>query len=148
MESEGPISLAADCHGLSNHPYSSPYKKTQQGKLRFQQIINQFNQVDKADELEKNLFDLMSTQGPNLPDEQMEKQGASSAFKSHHDKLSSIFVDMTPQMYGTRVQTLILVDFFGNVTFVERSRGDSESKPDWSERRFNFSLSTNKKSSF
>ncbi len=148
MESEGPVSLDPECHGLSNHPYSRPYKKTQQGKKLFQEIISQNNQVDKADELEKKLFDLMSTQGSNLPDEQMEKQGASSAFRSYHEKLSSIFVDMSAQMYGTRAQTLVLVDFFGNVTFVERSRDGSESTPDWSEKRFHFMLKPGTKSSF
>lgn len=40
--------------------------------------------------------------GYNLPDAQMEIQGSKSAFRSFHDKLSSIFVDMPQQGYGTR----------------------------------------------
>lgn len=138
VQSEGPNPLAQGCTGLGNHPLSAPYKKTCVGKREFEGIVGKMNEVGKKDELEKKLFELMGRRGSNLPDPQMELQGSKSSVKNYHDKLSSIFVEMSDKNYGTRMQTLILVDFQLNVTFVEKSRTQNG---EWEEARFEFKIS-------
>jgi len=135
--------LTSGCHGLSNHPYSKPYKKTEEGKKIFTEIICQYNQVENLENLESKLFEMLSSEEKNFPDEQMEKQGKSSALKTYHNKLSSIFVNMEAQKYGTRTQTLVFLDFYGKVSFVERTRQDFNQEINWSEKRFSFEFDKN-----
>ena len=136
---EGPTAIERAAHGLGNSPMSTPFQKTVRGKAAFEEIVRELNETGKKSELEKRLFAMMCTAGPNLPDDQLELQGSKSAFKSFHDRLSSIFVEMPDLNYGTRMQTLLLVDFDLNVTFVEKRREKSENE-DWKEERFEFKI--------
>ena len=139
VATEGPTAIERAEHGLGNSPMSVPFQKTLRGKAAFEDVVRALNQTEKKSELEEKLFAMMRTSGPNLPDNQMELQGSKSIFKSFHDKLSSIFVEMPDQNYGTRMQTLILVDFDLNATFVERRREESATA-DWKEERFEFKI--------
>jgi len=51
--------------------------------------------------------------------------------------LSSIFVDIG-ELYGTRMQTIILVDFNHNVKFIERTRASNTFPYNWNVKRFDF----------
>jgi uncharacterized protein with NRDE domain len=139
VATEGPTAIERAEHGLGNSPMSVPFQKTLRGKAAFEEVVRELNQTEKKSELEEKLFAMMRTSGPNLPDDQMALQGSKSIFKSFHDKLSSIFVEMPDQNYGTRMQTLILVDFDLNATFVERRREESATA-DWKEERFEFKI--------
>lgn len=46
-----------DFLSISNHCYSSPYAKTKVGQNMFKSIINEFNSVDKKNELVQRLFE-------------------------------------------------------------------------------------------
>ena len=140
VESAGPMIIEHKIQGLGNHPISAAFQKTLRGTEAFEKIVGDMNRVEMVLELEKSLFEMMCTRGSNLPDEQMELQGSKSAFKSVHDKLSSIFVDLPEKNYGTRMQTLVLVDFDRQVTFVERTRTGNVDKHDWKVERFEFKI--------
>ena len=149
LESEGPTPIERKIHGLGNHPMSTPFQKTVRGKEAFQQVVRVLNRIEKKADLEKSLFEMMCASQSNLPDNQMDLQGSKSAFRSFHDKLSSIFVEMSDKNYGTRMQTVVLVDFDGNVTFVERTRPKGVpndvtystcGSSDWKEERYEFKI--------
>jgi uncharacterized protein with NRDE domain len=149
IESQGPTAIERTVHGLGNHPMSTPFQKTVRGKETFQRVVEEMNQIEKKADLEKSLFEMMCKNQSNLPDTQMDMQGSKSAFRSFHDKLSSIFVEMSDKNYGTRMQTVVLVDFEGNVTFVERTRPKGVQNDvtyskcgssDWKEERFEFKI--------
>ena len=114
VESAGPMVIEHKIQGLGNHPISAAFQKTLRGTEAFEKIVGDMNRV--------------------------ELQGSKSAFKSVHDKLSSIFVDLPEKNYGTRMQTLVLVDFDRQVTFVERTRTGNGEKHDWKEQRFEFKI--------
>jgi len=149
LQSEGPTTIEQTIYGLGNHPLSTPFQKTVRGKEAFEKVVRDLNRTEKKADLEKSLFDMMCTSQSNLPDSQMDLQGSKSAFRSFHDKLSSIFVEMSDKNYGTRMQTVVLVDFDGNVTFVERTRPKGVHNDvtyskcgtsDWKEERYEFKI--------
>ena len=141
IPSAGPLNIEQQVHGLGNHPISATFQKTLRGKEEFEKVVRRLNRVENKLELEKSLFEIMCTRGSNLPDEQMEFQGSKATLKSFHDKLSSIFVDLPEKNYGTRMQTLVLVDFDRQVTFVERTRsGKADDNIEWKEERFAFQI--------
>jgi uncharacterized protein with NRDE domain len=120
----GPIELEPGYHGLGNHPKNCPYNKTVAGIEQFQNLVEQ-NQ-GKKQALVKDVFAMMSKNHSFYPDDQMIKQGGQdSPMIPYHPKLASIFVEIPDKNYGTRVQTVILVDFDKHVTYIERSRTDN-----------------------
>jgi uncharacterized protein with NRDE domain len=137
VASEGPATVEPGVHGLGNHPMSAPFRKTEKGLEAFRELVRDWNRVEAGAELEKKLFDMMADAECTLPDDQMELQGSQSAFRSFHAQLSGLFVDLPQHKYGTRMQTVVLVDFDLNVTFVERTRVSGGTQ-DWSEKRFQF----------
>lgn len=60
---QGPRNVDPGCHGLGNHPMSSPFQKTLNGKSEFEKIVASKNRVENQHELERSLFDLMCTKG-------------------------------------------------------------------------------------
>ena len=53
--------------------------------------------------------------------------------------LSSIFVDIGAS-YGTRMQTIIFVDYKRNVKFIERTRVSNTFPIKWDVKEFNFNF--------
>ena len=147
IQGDGPKLLSSGVSGFGNHPISEPYRKTTFGIDAFKNIVEQ-NLDD--DTLMEEVIKLMSNPEHMYPDKQMQKQSGlektslsveneSGEIKSMLDKeklLSSIFVDIG-EMYGTRMQTLVLVDFNHNVNFVERTR-TCNSPLKWDVKTFNF----------
>ena len=125
-ESYGPCKLQSGCHGVSNHPIHLPYRKTQHGLEKFENIVNQHSHVSE-EVLTEDLFNLMSEKQSFHPDDQMIKQsGQNSSMVPYHEKLACINVDLSEIGYGTRVTTIILVDAMGNVKFVEKDLQTNE----------------------
>lgn len=139
LEPEGPYDIDKGVHGLGNHPMSKPYLKTTQGKAAFEDIINKYNHVGQKEKLIEAALELMCTRKDNHPDPQMAFQGGSwSAFRDFHQQLSSICVDIPNKRYGTRAQTVIIVDYDDNVTFLERTKVADETNSQWSVKRHDF----------
>jgi len=147
IQGDGPKLLSPGVSGFGNHPISEPYRKTTFGIDAFKNIVERYLDDDN---LVEEIIKLMSNREHMYPDKQMQKQSGlektcllaeneSEEIKWMLDKeklLSSIFVDMG-DTYGTRMQTLIFVDFKHNVKFVERTRS-SNTPLKWDVKTFNF----------
>ena len=121
----GPFKLEPGFHGLSNHPKTSPYKKTEYGLEKMKTILHNHN--GNEEELCEKLFEMMSDKNSHFPDEQMMKQGGkNSPMAPYHPKLACINVDISERGYGTRVTTLILVSNDNFVTCIEKSTVSEE----------------------
>ena len=134
-DSIGPEKLEPGFHGVSNHPKNCPYKKTQAGMEAFQETLEKYggNSLNQKKDNEKEilieeLFKTMGNCSSYHPDEQMIKQGGEdSPFLKFHSQLACINVKIPEQGYGTRVTTLILVDWNNQVTYIEKSRETDDS---------------------
>ena len=147
IQGDGPKVLSPGVSGFGNHPILEPYRKTSFGINEFKKIIQQNFDVNA---LEEEAIKLMNNKQHMYPDKQMQKQsGLDKAcflgeaqtedikLMLNEEKLkSSIFVD-NGETYGTRMQTMIIVDFSHNVKFVERTRASGTSN-DWDVKTFNF----------
>ena len=72
-------------------------------------------------------------------------EGKNQEYKMILDKeplLSSIFVDIG-DIYGTRVQTIVFVDYNSNVYFTERSRIAKTHPFEWKVTKYNFKFNEN-----
>jgi len=122
---------------ISNTTYSQPLTKTTCGRAKFAEIVREAA-VSKHDELRESLLSLLSDKTCNLPD-------ARSAIRSSlHPNLSAIFVDMSDvAAYGTRTQTILLIDAHGVGEYFEKTMTDpiDPSCPTWKTTVIPFSLS-------
>merc|ERR1712062_21029 len=120
--SVGPFKLESGFHGLSNHPKTSPYQKTNYGLEKMKLILQNQDTTSDEDELIEVLFEMMADKSSHFPDEQMTKQGGENSVKApYHPKLACINVEISEWDYGTRVTTLILVTNDDYVTCIEKS---------------------------
>ena len=121
--SEGPeglkVSGETNCFGIGNHPPSSPYLKTGFGVEKFREIIKSSAAVETKQELVDALLELMCSEEKSEPDPQMRKQ-AGGIDVPYHRAAASLFVK-TPT-FGTRTQTVVLIDHDYRLTFVEKNR--------------------------
>lgn len=110
------ISVAPGIHGLSNHLLNTPWPKIVAGRQKLAASL-------AADDVEEDkLWDILADRQP-APDHELPATGVSRELER---ALSPIFI-ITPD-YGTRVGTLLLIDYAGNVRFIERTyspTGDS-----------------------
>lgn len=113
-------------YGLSNALLDTPWPKLIRGKERFKNIISSSNEIDLED-IYDVLFDRWKPEDKELPE--------TSVGLEWERILSSIFIE-SPS-YGTRSSTILLIDNYNKVTFVERSLEDIESK-EWHEIKYEF----------
>ncbi|KAG1148976.1 hypothetical protein G6F37_004487 [Rhizopus arrhizus] len=130
-----------EIYGLSNSILTNPWPKVIKGKEMFKEIIKK---NDKKD-LVESLFEMLKTGDP------ISNTGDTSAIRA--DFKERIFipkVDFPPSIelkelsYGTRTSTIVLLDYEGNVTFIERDWYDSNLLPiksgEYDDRLFEFHL--------
>ncbi|KAG8146313.1 putative C22orf25-like protein, partial [Naja naja] len=98
-----PLFLNPGIYGLSNSLLDTPWKKLQYGKQLFSDVIKHSQNLQKED---------------LLPDPAMEDQGKDYVLP-FLNKYAALCVRCPG--YGTRANTVILVDGEGNVTFTERT---------------------------
>ena len=163
IQGTGPTFLSPGISGFGNHPLSEPYRKTAYGIEEFKKIIGR--NLD-SNLVEEEAVNLLNNKLQMYPDDQMQKQSGvfqksdkepqnPDSFRYQSDVegpdeseetklmlqkeklLSAIFVDIG-ELYGTRMQTIILVDFNHNVKFVERTRASNTSPYKWNIKRFDF----------
>ena len=138
VQSEGPHPIPSGVTGLSNHPRSRPFQKTSFGEKMMKQVVSELAaSASEKDLLVSRLRAVLTNGEKRYPDAQMTSQcGGDEALVRD---LSSIFVTAPERNYGTRMQTIILVDYDGNVTFEENSCTDRDADS-WVKRVEEFRL--------
>lgn len=129
-----PIRLKPGIYGLSNSLLETPWRKLQHGKRQFTNVVN--NQSLSCDGLVQELLNVLNNDELNTPDPAQESQGEGYS-KSMLQALSAVFV-RSPH-YGTRTNTIILIDAAGNVTFTERTMLNGDASH-WRTSSFQFKL--------
>ncbi|KAL0979217.1 hypothetical protein UPYG_G00182280 [Umbra pygmaea] len=123
----------AGIYGLSNSLLDTPWRKMQHGKRLFTNIVNQTLPCDR---LVQDLLNVLNNEELNTPDSAQETQGEGYSPQMLR-ALSSVCV-RSPH-YGTRTNTIILIDTAGNVTFTERTMLNCDVSQ-WSTSTFQFKL--------
>uniref|UniRef100_A0A3Q3MTD6 Transport and golgi organization 2 homolog n=1 Tax=Mastacembelus armatus TaxID=205130 RepID=A0A3Q3MTD6_9TELE len=129
-----PIHLKPGIYGLSNSLLDTPWKKLLHGKRHFTSIVN--DQSLSGDGLVQELLNVLTNEELNTPDSVQEQQGV--AYSKPMIKALSAVCVRSPD-YGTRTNTIILVDAEDNVTFTERTMLNSDTSK-WSTSSFQFKL--------
>ncbi|XP_072455866.1 transport and Golgi organization protein 2 homolog isoform X1 [Notamacropus eugenii] len=130
-----PIVLTPGVYGLSNSLLETPWKKLQYGKQLFVDVIDQSQDLARED-LISELLKVMNNQECQLPDPAIEDQGKDYILPILN-KYSAVCVRCPG--YGTRTNTIVLIDAEGNVTFTERSMIDEDINQ-WKTNTYNFQL--------
>ncbi|KAG7480941.1 hypothetical protein MATL_G00061580 [Megalops atlanticus] len=129
-----PIHLKpAGIYGLSNSLLETPWRKLQHGKHLFTSVVSR-NLPSEG--LVQELLQILNNEELQTPDPAQESQGEGYS-KSMLQALSAVCV-RSPG-YGTRTNTIILIDATGNVTFTERNMLNCDITQ-WSTRSFHFKL--------
>ncbi|KAK6483705.1 transport and Golgi organization protein 2-like protein isoform X3 [Huso huso] len=128
-----PICLKPGIYGLSNSLLETPWKKLQHGKQLFTEVLSRNLAPDS---LVHELLDVMNNQEPQLPAPEIEKQGQ-DYIRPILSEYSAVCVRC--QGYGTRTNTIILIDGTGHVSFTERTMLHSDVNQ-WKTSSFQFRL--------
>ncbi|KAK2710897.1 hypothetical protein QYM36_012160 [Artemia franciscana] len=112
-----PQELKSEIIGVGNHLPNKSWKKVEAGKAALDDVI--LKNYPKELLVEK-LFEVVSSNERHFPDHELESQGL-LVEESILQGISSIFVKLDNIQYGTRTQTVILIDENDEVTFVERT---------------------------
>uniref|UniRef100_A0A3B5PXN5 Transport and golgi organization 2 homolog (Drosophila) n=1 Tax=Xiphophorus maculatus TaxID=8083 RepID=A0A3B5PXN5_XIPMA len=121
-------------YGLSNSLLDTPWKKLLKGKEHFTNVVG--DQSLSGDGLVQALLHVLNNEELNTPDPLQEQLGEGYS-RSMVQALSAVCV-RSPH-YGTRTNTIILIDAEGNVTFTERTMLDVDASK-WSTNSFQFNL--------
>ncbi|POI33538.1 hypothetical protein CIB84_002711, partial [Bambusicola thoracicus] len=130
-----PVFLNPGIYGLSNCLLDTPWKKLQYGKQLFTEVINRSRDLAKED-LVQELLTVMNNQEPQLPDPAIEDQGK-EYIRPILNKYAAVCVRCPG--YGTRANTVLLIDSEGNVTFTERTM-INEDVSQWKTSTYEFKL--------
>jgi len=114
-------------HGISNAFLNTPWPKVEKAKKEFNNIISR-NKMD-----EEAIFTLLKNR-ESYPHEELPDTGLTPEMEK---AVSSIFIDT--HNYGTRCSTLLMIDRYDAVTFIERTYSAGENKIE-SQKRFEFKI--------
>ncbi|XP_045441446.1 transport and Golgi organization protein 2 homolog isoform X1 [Pipistrellus kuhlii] len=130
-----PIVLAPGTYGLSNALLDTPWRKLCFGKRLFLEAVERSQALPK-DALVAQLLDVLNNEEAQLPDPAIEDQG-----REYVQPILSKYAAVCVRCpgYGTRTNTVILVDADGHVTFTERSMLDKDPSR-WETRTHEFRL--------
>ncbi|XP_049326414.1 transport and Golgi organization protein 2 homolog isoform X2 [Astyanax mexicanus] len=129
-----PIRLKAGIYGLSNSLLETPWRKLQHGKQRFISVVDK---TLPPEGLVQELLTVLNDEELNSPDSMQEGQGVGAYSKAMLQALSAVCV--RSPCYGTRTNTVILIDSEGNVSFTERTMLNCD-VTQWSTKSFQFKL--------
>lgn len=129
-----PIRLNPGIYGLSNSLLETPWRKLEHGKRLFSSVVEQHPQLS-SERLVQDLINVLNNQELSAdPAILSQGEGYSTGILP---ALSSVCV-RTPH-YGTRTNTVVLIDTAGAVTFVERTMLNCDTSQ-WSNNTFQFQL--------
>ncbi|AKG74288.1 NRDE family protein [Salinicoccus halodurans] len=103
------VEIGEGVHGLSNHHLDTAWPKVIKGRKKLEEITSQKD--FSAEELFELLKDTDTAPPQNLPD--------TGLSKDLETMLSPLFIET--ENYGTRCSTVILIDKYNNVEFIERT---------------------------
>ena len=109
--------LSPGVHGLSNRFLNTPWPKVERGKEKLESLL-------KSDEIVVEHVFAMLKDETRAPDELLPDTGVGLDWER---PLSSMFIRMPN--YGTRCSSLLLMDYDGRITFVERTYPADGSPP-------------------
>ncbi|XP_023329614.1 transport and Golgi organization protein 2 homolog [Eurytemora carolleeae] len=123
----GPVHAKFGTFGVSNHPQHRQYIKAEKGETKLRELVSS---IRSEDDLFIQLECLLKNTEENWPDPQIIEQsvvrGNPGPFQHLGPQLSSIFVDIKQNGYGTRTHSMILVDNQWNLHYKEITKeGDS-----------------------
>jgi len=117
-------------YGLSNHLLNTPWPKVSRGKSKMSDLVNSPGPVD-MNGLSTILGDTTRPSDSELPDTGVDLEWERT--------LSPMFI--TSDIYGTRCSTILLWEYTGTVTFIERTFGrDTKDKTRTSTLEYGFTL--------
>nr|XP_023668110.1 transport and Golgi organization protein 2 homolog isoform X1 [Paramormyrops kingsleyae]XP_023668112.1 transport and Golgi organization protein 2 homolog isoform X1 [Paramormyrops kingsleyae]XP_023668113.1 transport and Golgi organization protein 2 homolog isoform X1 [Paramormyrops kingsleyae]XP_023668114.1 transport and Golgi organization protein 2 homolog isoform X1 [Paramormyrops kingsleyae] len=128
-----PVVLKPGVYGLSNSLLETPWKKLQYGKNLFTSVIGRDLPTDG---LVQELLQVLNNQEIHSPDPIQELQG--DGYSSAMLRALSAVCVRSPG-YGTRTNTVILIDASGNVSFTERNMLHCDINQ-WDVNTFHFKL--------
>ncbi|KAI1292009.1 Transport and Golgi organization protein 2 -like protein [Halotydeus destructor] len=135
---------------FSNNVPHKPWIKTIVGRKLFENIVVRNRTVKRKRNLIRELFGMMSDQTEFFPDEQLMIDG-----RGYYDEylrgLSAINVKIPEAGFGSRTQSVVLVDKKGNVDFIERTFEENvltcaTDDYRWPMKRFRFRVDRNRDS--
>ncbi|KAL4223792.1 Transport and Golgi organization protein 2 [Mactra antiquata] len=113
------------CYGADNGTdIDNPWEKRQEGEKKFSNIVNKYGSIDQRDQLVENITDLLNDKTRHIYDQCLNKQARDVGRSQQRDLIlagDSIFVYEPNMRYGTRTNTVILVDKGGNCEYIERT---------------------------
>uniref|UniRef100_A0A6I8T2Q7 Transport and golgi organization 2 homolog n=1 Tax=Xenopus tropicalis TaxID=8364 RepID=A0A6I8T2Q7_XENTR len=109
-------------YGLSCSLLDTPWRKLQHGKKLFADIIRKSQDIARED-LVQELIKVMNNEEQQLPDPAIEEQGKDFV-RPILSGYSAVCVRCSG--YGTRTNTIVLIDGEGQVTFTERTMLNSD----------------------
>lgn len=138
-----PQFLSPGFHGVGNCLPDRLWKKIPYGLEKFKNICHQYPRVGAKEQLISNLIGLLNDRTKHFPDPYLESQGQGKG-NNFLESLSGIYVDIANVNYGTRTNTVILIDGAGNVDYVERTMEQSVNfqDPQWTTQHHQFTLNT------
>ncbi|GCC28717.1 transport and Golgi organization protein 2 homolog isoform X1 [Chiloscyllium punctatum] len=130
-----PKTLEPGIYGLSNSLLETPWKKLVYGKKLFTDTVKQCNELSQ-ESLVEELINMLNNEEFQLPAPDIEEQGQ-DFIRPMLKEISALFVRTSS--YGTRTNTVILVDAKGHVTFTERTMLNPDANQ-WKVSSFQFEL--------
>lgn len=116
-------------YGLSNSSLADPWPKVHRGKDLFSEALKQHSEGKSEEDLIEALFDMLHTSKPFHDEEDL-----TEVFKDLKEticvpKFDFPFEGIKEPEYATRTSTVVLIDYDGNVSFIERDWYDENLVP-------------------
>ncbi|ELT98798.1 hypothetical protein CAPTEDRAFT_220945 [Capitella teleta] len=122
--------------------YNRQWAKAAYARPLFTDIVARLNSTQKQNELKLSLLRLLSDDTQTLPDPALEEQAGEAL--PHHiiAERSAVHVTSASINYGTRTNSIILVDKSGNCEFFERTMREPIDKDAivWDTKSFQFKM--------
>ncbi|KAI8882745.1 DUF833-domain-containing protein [Backusella circina FSU 941] len=138
-DSETTLLQYGEYYGLSNSTLGNPWVKVEKGKQVFKDIVAKDRQVNEETLIE-DLFNLLRT-----TEEMTDVTNIQQVFADLKERICvPLFNFINGAYYATRTSTVVLVDYDGRVTFVERDWYNKDKEPitcfDDADRKFSFNI--------
>lgn len=136
-----PCEIQPGVHGFSNSVSDKPWRKVGYGKEMFSHILTQYPSVSQQDSLQEALLGLLNDSTQHWPDPQLAAQGGRQPVELL-TKVSAIYVDCRSVKYGTRTNTVLMIDAAGRGRFMERTMQEpiDANHPVWNVATHTFTL--------
>lgn len=125
------------CLGFGNSLPDMPLKKVEAGLTKMHNICKGLNKISMKSKLLEELTALLKCNERHLPDAQLQERRPNL-----YEELSSIFVCVPEEKYGTRAQTILLLTKTGHLDVLEISMKSPIDKiePKWEKHKYQFDL--------